>query len=67
MSVTLWLDGDFNGEKIDGDMGSVLESLNAAAAAGHQYTMLEGPSGGVLVNTHRITKIKENDSAFLGE
>ena len=62
MTVSLWISGQLEPERVEGDLLKLLDNLNIAAATGKQYALLEGEDGEVfMVQTKLITKAKEAD------
>ena len=67
MSVEIWLRDSLESEIIAGDLVSLMNSLNVAAANGYKFAILEDAEGeGLMVETQNITKAREHKDAFLG-
>ena len=60
MTVSLWISGQLEPERVEGDLLKLVGNLNIAAATGKQYALLKGEDGEpFMVQTKLITKAKE--------
>lgn len=67
--VELWFQNSLETEVIEGDLVTLMNNLNIAAANGKQFAILDAKSGPVMVETRSIIKAKERESvddAFVG-
>jgi hypothetical protein len=68
VSVELWFRDSFETEIIEGDLVTLMNNLNIAAANGKQFAILDAENGPVMVETRNIIKAKEasGSDAFVG-
>jgi hypothetical protein len=68
VTVELWFRNTLDPERIEGDLTTLVNNLNIAAANGKQFTILDGTMGPVMVQTVNIVKAREvsDDNAFIG-
>jgi hypothetical protein len=68
MTVHVWISGQLEPEKVEGDLLDLTYNLNLAAAQGKQYALLDGEDGEFMVQTKLITKAKEDEdtSSYIG-
>jgi hypothetical protein len=70
VSVEVWFRDSIDTEVLDGDLLSLCNGLNIAAAQGKQFTIFEDTRGrGVMVETKNIIKAREveDESAYIGK
>ena len=68
MTVEMWFTDSLETEVVDGDLISLVNNLNVAAANGKQFAILDSPKGPVMVQTRNILKAREIDGeeSFIG-
>lgn len=69
MSVAIWFRDSLESEVIEGDLLTLMNNLNVAAANGKLFAILEDVNGdGVMVQTQNIVKARERtvEDAFVG-
>lgn len=71
MSVEIWFRDGLNTEIVNGDLLTLVNSLNVAAASGKQYALLQDRNGSnLMVETNNIIKAREYDEeterAYIG-
>ncbi len=68
MPVEMWFRDSLETEMIDGDIVTLTNNLNVAAANGKQFAILDTPTGPVMVETKNIIKARQSDGkeSFIG-
>ena len=69
MAVELWFRDSLETETVAGDLSTLVNDLNVAAANGKQFAILRDKRGeGLMVETRNIIKAREagEEDAFIG-
>lgn len=69
MPVEIWFRDSLETERIQGDLVTLMNNLNVAAANGKLFAILQDMDGeGVMVETQNIIKARErgDEDAFVG-
>jgi hypothetical protein len=69
MAVRIWFRDSFEPETVAGDLVTLMNNLNVAAANGKQFAILNDTGGeGLMVETRNIIKARESkdEDAFVG-
>jgi len=62
MTVTLWLRGDANPVKVEGNLIEMTNRLNISAANGAQYAILDSEDGPLMIQSRLIIKAQGEDA-----